>query len=135
MPHLNNKQNKNTNPVISGQDYHLTQPCPSEEKQTNKNSAQISPSMKLTQTTGPTLGGQKPKGRKNSTLFKERRKWQSTPALLPGKYHGWRSLISYSPWGLKEWDTTELLHFHFHFQVKNSTFLEAWEQETSNTIT
>ena len=27
--------------------------------------------MKLTQTTGPTLGGQKPKGRKNSTLFKE----------------------------------------------------------------
>ena len=33
MPHLNNKQNKNTNPVISGQDYHLTQPCPSEEKQ------------------------------------------------------------------------------------------------------
>jgi len=43
--------------------------------------------MKLTQTTGPTLGGQKPKGRKNSTFFKE-----------------------------------------------NSTFLEAWEKETSNTI-
>ena len=36
MSHLNNKQNKNTNPVISRQDYHLTQPCPSEEKQTNK---------------------------------------------------------------------------------------------------
>ena len=36
MPHLNNKQNKNTNPIISRQDYHLTQPCPSEEKQTNK---------------------------------------------------------------------------------------------------
>ena len=33
-----------------------------------KNSAQISPYMKLTQTTGPTLGGQKPKGRKNSSL-------------------------------------------------------------------
>ena len=32
-PHLNNKQNKNTNPIISRQDYHLTQPCPSEEKQ------------------------------------------------------------------------------------------------------
>ena len=28
--------------------------------------------MKLTQTTGPTLGGQKLKGRKNSTFFKER---------------------------------------------------------------
>ena len=36
MPHPNNKQNKNTNPIISRQDYHLTQPCPSEEKQTNK---------------------------------------------------------------------------------------------------
>ena len=23
---------------------------------------------------------------------------QSTPALLPGKYHGWRSLIGYRPW-------------------------------------
>ena len=28
--------------------------------------------MKLTHTTGPILGGQKPKGRKNSTFFKER---------------------------------------------------------------
>jgi len=37
---LNNKQNKNTNPIISRQDYHLTQPCPSEEKQTtNKTKA------------------------------------------------------------------------------------------------
>ena len=34
MPHLNNKQNKTTNPVISTEDYHLTQSCPSEEKQT-----------------------------------------------------------------------------------------------------
>ena len=50
MPHLNNKQNKNTNPIISRQDYHLTQPCPSEGKQTNKNSAQISPHKKLAQT-------------------------------------------------------------------------------------
>ena len=37
MPHLNNKQNKNTNQIINRQYYHLTQPCPSEEKQTNKN--------------------------------------------------------------------------------------------------
>ena len=36
MPNLSNKQNKNTNPVISRQDYHLTQPCPSEEKQTKQ---------------------------------------------------------------------------------------------------
>ena len=44
----------------------------SKNKQPNKISAQISPYTKLTQTTGPTLGGQKPKGRKNSTFFKER---------------------------------------------------------------
>ena len=68
MYHLNNKQNKNQNQIISRQGYHLTQPCPSEEKQTNKNSAQISPHSKLTQTTGPTLGGQKLKGGKNSTF-------------------------------------------------------------------
>jgi len=36
MPHLNNKQNKKTNPIIIRQDDHLTQPCPSEGKQTNK---------------------------------------------------------------------------------------------------
>ena len=36
MPHLSNRQNKNTYPIINRQDYHLTQPCSSEEKQTNK---------------------------------------------------------------------------------------------------
>ena len=34
MPHPNNKQNKNTNPIIIRQEYRLTQPCPLEEKQT-----------------------------------------------------------------------------------------------------
>ena len=38
---------------------------------------------------------------------------QPTPALLSGKSHGQRSLIGYSPWGRKELDTTERLHFHF----------------------
>ena len=46
-----------------------------------------------------------------------RRKWQPTPVLLPGKSHGWRSLVGYSPWGCKESDMTEQLHFHFHHQV------------------
>ena len=36
---------------------------------------------------------------------------QSTPVLLPGKSHGQRSLVGYSPWGCKESDTTEQLHF------------------------
>ena len=38
-----------------------------------------------------------------------RRKWQSTPALLPGEFHGQRSLAGYSPRGRKELDTTEQL--------------------------
>ena len=29
-----------------------------------------------------------------------RRQWHPTPVLLPGKSHGWRSLMGYSPWGL-----------------------------------
>ena len=28
-----------------------------------------------------------------------RRRWHPTPALLPGKSHGWRSLVGRSPWG------------------------------------
>ena len=28
-----------------------------------------------------------------------RRQWHPTPVLLPGKSHGWRSLVGYSPWG------------------------------------
>ena len=40
-----------------------------------------------------------------------RRKWQPTPVFLPGESHGGRSLVGYSPWGRKESDTTERLHF------------------------
>ena len=36
-----------------------------------------------------------------------RRKWQPTPVFLPGKFHGRRSLVGYSPWGRKESKTTE----------------------------
>ena len=42
-----------------------------------------------------------------------RRQRHPTPVLLPGKSHGWRSLVSCSPWGREESDTTERLHFHF----------------------
>ena len=35
------------------------------------------------------------------------RKWQPTLVFLPGKLHGQRSLLGYSPWGCKELDTTE----------------------------
>ena len=41
-----------------------------------------------------------------------RRRWHPTPVLLPGKSHGRRSLVGCSPWGRKELDVTERLHFH-----------------------
>ena len=53
-----------------------------------------------------------------------RRAWQSTPVLLPGQSHGWRSLVGYSPWGRKELDTTELFTF-FPFFFRGSS----WEAE------
>ena len=42
-----------------------------------------------------------------------RRKWQSTLLFLPGKCHGWSSLVGYSPWGGKESDATELAFLSF----------------------
>ena len=39
--------------------------------------------------------------------------WHPIPVLLPGRSHGWRSLVGCSPWGHWESDTTERLHFHF----------------------
>ena len=49
-------------------------------------------------------------GRPKLTI--RRRQWHPTPVLLPGKSHGRRSLLGCSPWGRKESDTTERLHFH-----------------------
>ena len=42
-----------------------------------------------------------------------RRQWHPTPVLLPGKSHGWRSLVGCCLWGRQESDMTERLHFHF----------------------
>ena len=36
-----------------------------------------------------------------------RRRWLPTPGPLPGKSHGQRSLLGYSPWDHEELDTTE----------------------------
>ena len=44
-----------------------------------------------------------------------RRRWHPTPVLLPGKSHGWRSLVGCSPWGRQESGTTERFHIHFSF--------------------
>ena len=39
-----------------------------------------------------------------------RGKWQPTQVLLPGKSHGRRILVGYSPWGRRESDTIEQLN-------------------------
>ena len=49
----------------------------------------------------------------NSLVYIWRGQWHPTPVLLPGESHGRRSLVGCSPWGPKELDTTERLHFHF----------------------
>ena len=36
-----------------------------------------------------------------------RKERQPTPVLLPGEFHGQRSLVGYSTWGSKESDMTE----------------------------
>ena len=48
-----------------------------------------------------------------------RREWLSTPGFLPGKFHGQRNLVGYSPWDCKELGTTERL-----------TLLLSWPQDT-----
>ena len=42
------------------------------------------------------------------------RKWQPTPVFLPGKSHGQRSLVGYSPQGHKESDMTKRTHMRAH---------------------
>ena len=53
-----------------------------------------------------------------SSILSWRRQWHPTPVLLPGKSHGWRSLVGCSPWGREELDMTERLHFHFSLSLE-----------------
>ena len=61
-----------------------------------------------------------------------RRKWQPTPVFLPWKFHGLRSLVGYSPWGRKESDTTEQLHYLFYNQIKSNQvkFCRPWHRHS-----
>ena len=68
----------------------LSQLCGSDGKKKNL------PAMRETQV--------QPLGQKDPL---EERAWQPTPVCLPGKSHGQKSLVGYSPWGLKELDMTE----------------------------
>ena len=52
-----------------------------------------------------------------------RRKWQATPALLPGKFCELRSLVGYSSWGHKESDMSKQLHFtSLHEKIIRSVY-------------
>ena len=46
-----------------------------------------------------------------------RRQWHPTPVLLPGKSHGWRSLVGCSPWGVKSQTRLSDFTFTFHFHA------------------
>ena len=54
-----------------------------------------------------------------------RREWQLTPVFLPGKSHGQRSLVGYSPWGRRGSDMTEQL---------NNNPVQAAEQLNNNPV-
>ena len=61
----------------------------------------------------------------------------TTTVFLHGKFHGWRSLVGYSPWGHKESDMTEWLHFPLHLSFITEILIEKvykhkWESETSS---
>ena len=59
------------------------------------------------------------------TFMHWRRKWQPTPVFMPRKSHGLRSLVGYSPWGHKESDMTEWLHFTSHAWL-NALLTPSW---------
>ena len=59
-----------------------------------------------------------------------RRKRQPTPVFMPGKSHGPSSLVSYSPWGRKESDTTEQLHFTSLHHFRSSQIYTFWHPRT-----
>ena len=46
-----------------------------------------------------------------------RRQWHPTPVLLPGKSHGRRSLVGFSPWVAKSWTWLSDFTFTFHLHA------------------
>ena len=61
----------------------------------------------------PTLKSPKSKNGCSFTLCFWR-KWQPTPVLWPGRFHGLRSLVGYSPWGRRvghKWATSHSFSF------------------------
>ena len=53
-----------------------------------------------------------------------RRKWQPIPVFLPGKSHGQRNLVGYSPRGHEGSDKTERLTLSGYIRSDNHTQLQ-----------
>ena len=56
--------------------------------------------------------------------FPSRRTWQPTPAFLPGKSHGQRTLVAKSPWSHQDWKRTEQLSMHTCAVIVGSYVIE-----------
>ena len=50
-----------------------------------------------------------------------------TPVFSPGKSRERRSLVGYSPWGQKEWDTTQRLNFQLSNFMPSLKCSSCWE--------
>ena len=61
-----------------------------------------------------------------------RKEWQPTPVLFPGRFHGQRSRVGYSPWGCKELDTTEWLSMRVHIDWHSTSFVVVLVQSLSH---
>ena len=62
-----------------------------------------------------------------------RRKWQPTLVSLPGKFHGQRSLVGYSPWGHQESDMTEHTHTHTGLKWALNWRLDSYKKSSRDT--
>ena len=61
-----------------------------------------------------------------------RKKWQTTPVFLPGKSHGQRSLVGYSPWGCKRSDKIKWLRIHSDLEMENYSLIHQSVPGNSN---
>ena len=61
------------------------------------------------------------------------KEWQPTPVSLPGKSHGQRNLVDFSPWGRKESGTTErLTHITEESEIKLPTSAGSLKKQESS---
>ena len=73
----------------------------------------------------PSYSYQRRKINKRNLDRKQRRQWHPTPVLLPGKSHGQRSLVGYSPWGRKSWTRLSDFHYCYNTIINGLYYVEA----------